>query len=112
MIFDKKGKATGPTWFKMPAGEVLEWLDVLDDGDDSYISGLFMERVEEEEDFLQEMGKVFVNALVYFRTKEEPPLEMNRESKVIFRRIKNAIDKSYDNYCQAVENGKKNKPKE
>ena len=110
MIFDKNGKANGPTWFKMPASDILEWLDVLDDGDDAFVSDLFIERAEEDEDFLPEMGKVFVNALIYFMNKDEPPLVMNKESKVIFRRIKCAIDKSYENYCKAVENGRKNKP--
>lgn len=94
-----------PQWFKLWAEKYYDDLCIEDIHE-------FYPSVEEENEFLLDVGKAFVSALAYYNacTTEEESFsiyQMGLDGRKLYKSLKRDINQSYESYKRRVENGKK-----
>ena len=94
-----------PPWFKLWGEKYADALDV-DNLDDDLTP-------QEKEKLFNEVGKAFINALLYFRSIDNGESTYSsykagtRDGRIVWNALKRDIDQSYRDYYKRVENGKK-----
>ena len=89
-------------WFRMPGADILQKLALNTDTEEQVRVRLDA-ILRKDPDFLQKMGAVFMNSMIYAAFKgEEPVFEMNNAQQELFKTIKSGIDISLMHHEQKM----------
>lgn len=99
--FDENGTALKPSWIKLRVLDLAYILNIED------CEGLKTE-IENDPNFLEKLGVVFVNTILYSSNRNSELLEVrSRDMRFVQREMFKCVDSSYDVYEKRVESGKK-----
>ena len=87
-------KATRLMWFRMPGAAILQKLGLKTQSEEQ-IRVRLDALLKKDPDFLQKMGAVFMNSMIYAEHKgEDPVFEMNDAQQELFQLIRSGIDRA------------------
>ena len=92
-----------PQWCKLWADKYAVALDIENLNNDL--------SEKEKDDLFREVGKAFINGMIYFLAHDEKSCIVyklkTRDGRILWNALKRDIDQSYRDYEKSVENGKK-----